>query len=341
MKEREDAAAREDATAQILAMRQQERKNYTCKDYLYQDQPEGDSTSSSSLMTTNMRTRMMGQQSQSAVSVGSRQMMVEWCYRVIDFCSFERETVEYALSYMDRFLLTREGSESLRDRRLFQLLTMTALYTAVKLNEPEVMTPELMEELSQGEFSAQDIETMELSLLHGINWYLNPPTTLSYVRTILELMVCSNKMDSRSTRRKVYDLAKSQIEWAVGDYEMVPMPRFVLAVAALSNAIEATKPKTSPDLHDLLKATFAGCGSIEEDLEQSQSVRSCLDEVISQKSSEEPCMGIVKSVSDVTSSSSSKVSSVGTAVCAEDEDSPSVKTSLSPRTVSMVEQGVA
>jgi hypothetical protein len=102
-----------------------------------------------------------------------RTELVDWCYIVIDKCQFERETVAVAMDMVDRFLSKPSDSSilMLQSRSQFQLLTMTALYIAIKTQEKStiVLGSDFFSAISQDLYTVQEIEAMELILLKGLS----------------------------------------------------------------------------------------------------------------------------------------------------------------------------
>jgi hypothetical protein len=110
--------------------------------------------------------------------------MADWVVSIAETCQYNHETVEIAMSCLDRFLMV--DSNVLHDRNQFQLAVMTALYTSVKIHEREAIDPLLLSQLSGGAHSPQHIEAMERRMCSSLSWLLNPPTALSFARTILD-----------------------------------------------------------------------------------------------------------------------------------------------------------
>ena len=166
-----------------------------------------------------------------------RKKMVVWSYQVVDFCKFTRESVEIAMSYFDRYLLTPSGIRALEDRTVFQLAAMASLYTAVKIHEPEAMDPKLVSALSRGAYLPQDIEQMEFSILQALQWRVNPPTALSFAREFLKLIPAEAM--SEATRIIAYDVTKFQTELAVSESDFVSLKPSVVAYCSFMNALES------------------------------------------------------------------------------------------------------
>jgi hypothetical protein len=142
----------EEALARIDAMRRQEDAVYATIDYLRQERHDE------------------REELQIDVDSFSRRTMVEWAYRLTDFFKLDRENVEITMSYTDRYLGTPEGAVALADRKTYQLVTMAALYMAVKTHATEAMSPEMMSSLSKGVHSVKDIENMEAKILKSLDW---------------------------------------------------------------------------------------------------------------------------------------------------------------------------
>lgn len=171
-----------------------------------------------------------------------RKKMVAWSYQVVDFCKFSRESVEIAMSFLDRFMLTPSGITALQDRSVFQLAAMASLYTAVKIHEPEAMDPKLVSSLSRGTYSPQDIEQMELIILQALEWRVNPPTALSFVREFFHL-IPAEAMDE-ATRKMAYGITQLQTELAAAEYDFVCVKPSVTAYCSFMNSLESLELDT-------------------------------------------------------------------------------------------------
>ena len=142
-----------------------------------------------------------------------RRKICEWCYKVVDHFRIDREVVGVALNFFDRFLFVHKTNEVVStatcrcpscqravDSSTFQLGAMTALYLAIKLHaeageDPLDEKPRKLKlrlhsfvELSRGQFTAEDICTMELKMLGTLKWRINPPTPMTFVSYLLRLM---------------------------------------------------------------------------------------------------------------------------------------------------------
>ena len=153
----------------IKVMRMQEVTVYAvASDYLHQHQPQVDA--------------MRGPINSKGLSVDAdcRFKMAEWKRQVVDFCKFQRETVAISMSYLDRFLASPGGVDARHNRKIYQLASMAALYTAIKVNEPEAVDPKTVAGLSRGAHTEEQVEDMERQILFSIDWRLHPPTALAF-----------------------------------------------------------------------------------------------------------------------------------------------------------------
>ena len=210
-----------DIASTLEAMRLQEA-SYRCVDYL-------------SCLPSSLKRPQAGITSP-PVDAECRYKMVEWCYQVVDFCKFNRETVAIAMSYLDRYISTETGFPAIYDRKVFQLAAMTCLYTAIKIHEPEAMEPRIVAQLSRGVYTEEQVTDMELEILMAIQWRMNPPTALSFINNFLALL--PEGVLSQTDRDTVYELAKFQTELAVHEYSLVAVDASTLALSALMNALE-------------------------------------------------------------------------------------------------------
>jgi Cyclin, C-terminal domain/Cyclin, N-terminal domain len=132
---------------------------------------------------------------------------------------------------------TPSGQDILVDRNLYQLAAMTALYTSVKIHEQEAMDPKLVSSLSRGVHSPQAVEAMEARLLNAIQWRVNPPTALSFVRMMMNLV--PEQMLGASEREATIEVTRFQIEMSVNEYAFCCCPASSIALAAILNSIES------------------------------------------------------------------------------------------------------
>ena len=131
------------------------------------------------------------------LTAAKRTQLVDWCYGVVDHCEFSRETVASAMEMVDRFLsipsnsddAVRACDEALRNPIKFQLLTVAALYTSIKVHERVVLSSELCSEICSYIYTVEEIEAMERMLLSGLSWRCHAPTAHQVGLSILSLLL--------------------------------------------------------------------------------------------------------------------------------------------------------
>jgi len=209
-----------DVAEYIDVMRRQEEKYYSCPDYILANDD-------------------ILHDAKTPVDDRCRVKMCTWCYQVVDFCQFRRETVSVGMSYLDRYLCTPEGRSALTNRKLYQLVAMTALYIAIKINEPLEMETSLLSDLSRGCYVEMDFVQMEEELLKALGWRLNGPTALNYVQHFLALIPQSI---SEEVAEGIMDYARYQLELAVAEHILVSVPKQEIAFAAILNSMDGMGP---------------------------------------------------------------------------------------------------
>jgi hypothetical protein len=168
-----------------------------------------------------------------------RVKMCEWCYQVVDFCKFRRETVGIGMSYLDRYLCSDKGKKALGDRKEYQLVAMTCLYIAIKLHEPLEMETSLLADLSRGCYTEMEFANMEKKILEALVWRVNGPTALGFVQHYL--LFLPESVHS-AVVLAVWDYARYQTELAISDHTFVKMKPSIVGMAALMNAMEGMDP---------------------------------------------------------------------------------------------------
>jgi hypothetical protein len=185
------------------------------------------------------------------VDESARQQIGQWCINIMDACSYTRETASMTMSCLDRFVATPEGHQALVDRNEYQLAALTAVYLTVKVHCPQALSPDLVASLSQGSFTREDVETMERRMLHALQWRVNPPTIMDFVRLYLDL-VPTDCLDQHA-RNVVVELAGYQADLSILEFEFATAKPSHVAFASLLNAVES-----------VYKDDFRTCDSIAE-----------------------------------------------------------------------------
>lgn len=188
----------------------------------------------------------------------ARQQIVKWYLTIMDSCDFDREAASISTSCLDRFVSTVDGSAVLLDRSEYQLAALTALYTSVKTHCPQALSPELIAKLSNGCFNENDVEVMERRILKALQWRMNPPTAMDFVRVYLDLLTTSfhRSFDSH-TMNVIMELVGYQTNLSILQFDLSTCKTSHIAVASLWNALESIFPndmELCESIHDFVAA---------------------------------------------------------------------------------------
>jgi len=155
--------------------------------------------------------------------------------QVVDFCKFRRETVSIGMSYLDRYLCSRQGRSALANRKEYQLTAMTALYIAIKIHEPLEMETALLADLSRGCYEEMEFVHKEEELLQALKWRVGGPTALGFIQHYLALLP---ETVHKAVAEAMMDYARYQTELAISEHSLVDIPPSEIAMAAVLNAME-------------------------------------------------------------------------------------------------------
>ena len=254
-----------DISDRIAIMRIQEENIYSCRDYFLQPfapaQEAATAASASAAAAAAAASAYMDvddddedhhhqqqqqQQSKSSsqskpVDADCRTRMAEWCAQVIDFCKFSRETVGIGMSYLDRFMASgvRRSRRAMTDRKEYQLAAMTALYMAIKLNEPLEMETKLLSDLSRGCYTTAEIATMEIEILEALHWRVAGPTPLEFVQHFLAVgLHDTGAAEHPAVEATLLDFSRFQTELAIGMPALLSVTPSRIALAAILNSME-------------------------------------------------------------------------------------------------------
>jgi len=273
----------EDIKERLHVMRRQEDSQYYCSDYFKY-----------ALSTRNN----IG--NSSPIDPVCRAKMTQWCYQVIDFIQFSRETVSIAMDYLDRFICSGcPRAEQVKNcRKEYQLASMTALFMAIKINEPIMIDMVMLTELSKGIYTKEDFAKMETDMLSGLNWRVSGPTPQSFVAHLLALIQYQQQQQqqqqydqnscttnnresfSPSELQKIFDISLYQIELSVGEHKLMTQKPSAVAIASIWNCIEEyyneADDGTPSIFHRQLLDVISSIESIQIDKEQFLDIKETL-----------------------------------------------------------------
>ena len=139
------------------------------------------------------------------------------------------------MSYLDRYLCSRQGRSALANRKEYQLTAMTALYIAIKIHEPLEMETALLADLSRGCYEEMEFVHKEEELLQALKWRVGGPTALGFIQHYLALLPDTVHT---AVAEALMEYARYQTELAISEHSLVDMSPSEIAYAALLNAME-------------------------------------------------------------------------------------------------------
>ena len=227
---------------------------YSCSDYLYRDDCSADEYTAAI--------------SSHKVTSDDRAKIVDWCYSAIDLCQIDRVNVAMAMNIVDRFMSNPcqlssieippqfSCQEILYDRNMYQLLAVSALYIAIKINGEVILSAGKLAAISRGTYSVENIEAMERTILYCLSWRVCAPTAIQVGYAILELMMYQVREDSATVVKisrweSIREELAVQTEDAVRDYQLATQSPSIVAFMAIWNAIENVQ-KVNDGEHNIL-----------------------------------------------------------------------------------------
>ena len=175
-----------------------------------------------------------------------RSIMVDWSFHLVDHFSLDREIVEVAFSYLDRFV-----DRCSTDDAAFKLACMTCLYIASKTVGPKYIPLKSLSELSEGEFDVQNFIDMEMCVLRALDWRVQPPTTRAFIELFLAFLPSNKVAIKQALRRR----ATFYSELSLFDYNCALETQSLLALSSILNAIEDIYPK---NMSEIITRKFKG-----------------------------------------------------------------------------------
>eukprot|EP00578_Thalassiosira_sp_NH16_P006952 CAMPEP_0181117154 /NCGR_PEP_ID=MMETSP1071-20121207/22351_1 /TAXON_ID=35127 /ORGANISM="Thalassiosira sp., Strain NH16" /LENGTH=294 /DNA_ID=CAMNT_0023201483 /DNA_START=79 /DNA_END=963 /DNA_ORIENTATION=- len=224
-----------DLAESISIMIERESTTYSCLDYLSSEKEVNYDSSAEDKITPD-----------------DRMALVDWCYGFVDRCEFKRETVAVAMNIVDRFMCASvpQARDALYHRAKYQLVAVTALYMSIKLYEfIPLFGINDFADMSNGTYSAEEIQDMEWTILHGLEWRVCPPTSLQVGHHIHALIMLQLQEQGASLKQNTWDFIRDevafQVESAEREYYFMTQRRSTIAIAAIFNAFNQVR-----DEHD-------------------------------------------------------------------------------------------
>lgn len=178
-----------------------------------------------------------------------RQMVVEWCYHVIDHISADRELVYIAINILDRFLSVHfrtltsnaknntntDGRRYLTDKRDYETAVMTALLLTLKLQGITSLSIENLVQMSSNSVSSTDILEVAQDIIHSLKWNSQIPTAARFAHVYIQLL--SDDIFDEDSKVAIFESTVFQIELSIQDEAFSYAPPSLVAWMAFENAL--------------------------------------------------------------------------------------------------------
>ena len=169
-------------------------------------------------------------------AIDCHEKIVIWIYKVIEVCDLSRENVSVTMSYLDRFLSTKEAENYLYDRRNLQLAGMCCLMLAIKVNESIDVDMSYIDELSKGSYSITELRETEHLILLVLQWRMCPPTASIFTDHILQLF----RHDfPPSILHIIKHFSQIQIEISIKKSSFSSIKPSIIAMSSVLNAVDS------------------------------------------------------------------------------------------------------
>jgi hypothetical protein len=176
-----------------------------------------------------------------------RQMVVEWCYQVIDHISADRELVYITMNILDRFLAVRYSSDTttcsssgrcyLTDKKDYETAVMTALLMTMKLQGLSSLCISDLVKMSSNSVTSKDIIEAGKEIIQSLTWNKQIPTAARFAHALVQLL--PETLDER-IKMSIFENAVFQIELSVQDEFCSHQPPSLIAWMAFENALSDT-----------------------------------------------------------------------------------------------------
>jgi hypothetical protein len=171
--------------------------------------------------TTNINGKYLDEIQSHGMEASWRKKICHWMFETGKAFELTQDTVACAIHFMDQYLSLLSV-----DKIMLQLLSMVCMYIASKMHESQPISMEEMDLLSQHKFTREDIRKVEAQVLQVLEWKLNPPTSFTFARDLLDLL---NVAEKEEMLEPVMDFLQQVHE----EYAFVGFKSSSIAIAAI------------------------------------------------------------------------------------------------------------
>ncbi|XP_049980485.1 G1/S-specific cyclin-E1 [Alexandromys fortis] len=160
-----------------------------------------------------------------------RAVLLDWLMEVCEVYKLHRETFYLAQDFFDRYMASQQNII----KTLLQLIGISALFIASKLEE--IYPPKLHQfaYVTDGACSGDEILTMELMMMQALKWRLSPMTIVSWLNVYVHVAYVNdtNEVLMPQYPQQVFVQIAELLDLCVLDVGCLEFPYGVLAASAL------------------------------------------------------------------------------------------------------------
>lgn len=169
-----------------------------------------------------------------------RQMVVQWCYTVVDLIQADREIVYVAINILDRFLASQLSSPCskrhyLTDRKDYETAVMTSLLITLKLQGSSTLSIHDLIKMSRNSVTAKDIIFTGKAIVRRLGWNKQIPTAAKFAHALIDLLPQSVQEE---TKQAIFEQTVYSIELSVHDTRISAELPSLVAWMSLDYAME-------------------------------------------------------------------------------------------------------
>lgn len=160
---------------------------------------------------------------------GKRTALISWLFELADHFDIPRESVQSAVSIMNRFI----KKDSTEDGHLLELLVVTSFLISVKvMYQEKLIYFNDIDRKCHNQFEMKDVAKLEAVVLKDLDWMVHEPTPNSFVGVLMDVFFGDQ---DRQLVSSVYEKALFFSELSA--YMTSSYKSSLVAVAAITNAL--------------------------------------------------------------------------------------------------------
>uniref|UniRef100_A0A915HPN4 Cyclin N-terminal domain-containing protein n=1 Tax=Romanomermis culicivorax TaxID=13658 RepID=A0A915HPN4_ROMCU len=166
------------------------------------------------------------------INARMRSILLDWLNEVCQEYRLHRETFYLSIDFIDRYL-SKEKNVS---KENLQLVGVTALFIAAKLEEIYPPKCSQFAEMTAGACTVEQIENQELIMLHSLQWSLCPITPIHWAAIYLQIIENNESVNKSNAKIKLQNC--QLIDLCMLDTGNLKFPYSVVAACAFAHVVE-------------------------------------------------------------------------------------------------------